>query len=733
MTIKRLLIANRGEIAIRIIHACRDLDITSIAIYSPVDSLCQHVVLANESYQLNVNESNPAVGPYLDIDNIISICKQHNIDAIHPGYGFLSENAVLALQCELNNIQFIGPSSKLIEMLGHKINCKHIVQQCNIPTVPGSSSALHTYNDIVNCVQTLQFPILLKSTNGGGGKGIRFVYNMSELEESYNTCVNESIQSFGSTSIFVEQLIQQPKHIEVQILADQYNNIISLGERDCSAQVNNQKIIEISNAPNLSVQLKQQLIADSIKICQHIKYINACTVEYLVDTINKKYYFLEINPRIQVEHCVTEQTTGVDIVQTQIHIANGLSLKQLNLSSIDLTASHRLYSIQARVNITAPGKLQVYNVPTHKDIRIDDYAYNNYTVLPFFDSLLCKVIATGTSYQQAYSRLYHALCAMKILGVQTNINTLLNVIDTNEFHSNTIYCTYIQQHQSQLDQPNKRLQHLQSAFKLSATQSQSAQKKNEPVIPGTHIRSTLSALVNEVNVNVNDTVYVGDVIAVVSAMKMQTTVKSHVTGCIKHIYVKPNQLVEQDDILVTIDCAGIDQSTVSANKRINRLTTHVTQQHDGWSSHMNQIKYRQQLIHSGDPNGMTRQQQAGKLHVRQRIDLLLDQDSFRELGSIAAGSTKYNKADPTKLDSLIAANVVIGFGTINQGSKKVVVNGDDFTIRGGHSDGSIYRKSLYAEQLAREHRIPMIRLLDGSSGGMYIHESINIHNILRVH
>jgi len=367
MKIKRLLVANRGEIAIRIFRAATELNIETIGIYSYEDRYSLHRYKCDESYL--VGEGKSPVDAYLSIEEIIDLAKSKHIDAIHPGYGFLSENPLFAKKCEEAGIIFIGPHSSAIEIFGDKLRAKKIAQDLSIPTIPGSKECITSINELKEFANQFGYPILIKATKGGGGRGIRVVENASDLESEYLMAKSESLKAFGSDEIIAEKLVKNPKHIEVQILGDKFGNYIHLFERDCSIQRRHQKVVEIAPSLNIPQDILESIYADSIKFAKATKLYNAATFEYLVDEDKQHYYFLEVNPRLQVEHTVTEMITGIDIVQSQIKIASGQLL--LDFIGTQDNIAKKGYAFQCRITTEDPqnnffpdtGKIEAYRSP----------------------------------------------------------------------------------------------------------------------------------------------------------------------------------------------------------------------------------------------------------------------------------------------------------------------------------------------------------------------------------
>ena len=437
---KKILVANRGEIAIRVFRACSELGIRSVGIYSKEDKYSLFRTKADESYL--IGEDKGPIDAYLDIDGIIKLAKDKKVDAIHPGYGFLAENAEFVRKCEENGITFIGPSADIMNMMGDKINSKKIAQAVNVPTIPGVNKPIKTSEEAIKVAEQIGYPIILKASNGGGGRGMRIVYEESKLPLEFETVCSESKKAFGEDVIFIEKYISDPKHIEVQVLGDKYGNIVHLYERDCSVQRRHQKIIEYAPAFSLSKQLRENICNDALKIAKHVGYVNAGTLEFLVDSTGE-YYFIEMNPRVQVEHTVTEMITGIDIVQSQILIAQGYKLdsNKINIKSQDDIKTIG-YSIQARITTEDPdnnfmpdtGKIQVYRTGSGFGIRLDGgNGFTGSEISPYYDSLLVKTISFDRTFEGAINKVTRSIEELRIRGVKTNIGFLKNVLSNPTF------------------------------------------------------------------------------------------------------------------------------------------------------------------------------------------------------------------------------------------------------------------------------------------------------------
>ena len=447
---KKILVANRGEIAIRVFRACKELGIRSLAIYSEQDKTSLFRTKADESYQIGKNKT--PVEAYLAIDEIIKLAKKKNVDAIHPGYGFLSENAQFAKKCEENGIAFIGPTSKIISSVGDKISSKIVAQAANVPTIPGVEQAIKSDSEAVEFANSCGYPVMLKASAGGGGRGMRIVQNEEELIRNFHEARSEAKKAFGIDDIFIEKYIDSPKHIEVQILGDKYGNIVHLFERDCSIQRRHQKLIEFCPSISLSQEKRLEICNDAVKLAQHVGYINAGTVEFLVDK-DMNHYFIEVNPRIQVEHTITEEITGLDIVQSQILIAQGYSLDSNEISiKSQQDIQPRGYAIQCRVTTEDPinnfapdtGRIEVYRTGSGAGIRLDGgNGFTGSIISPYYDSLLVKLTSRARTFKDAIRKSKRSINELKVSGVKTNASFLLNVLNTPEFEQGICSTSFI--------------------------------------------------------------------------------------------------------------------------------------------------------------------------------------------------------------------------------------------------------------------------------------------------
>ncbi|MBD9359164.1 acetyl-CoA carboxylase biotin carboxylase subunit [Methylomonas fluvii] len=451
--LRKILIANRGEIAVRIIRACAEMGIRSAAIYSEADRFALHVKKADESHYIG---SEPLAG-YLNIYGLVDLALRTGCDAIHPGYGFLSENAQFAKACQERGLVFIGPSAEVIQRMGDKTEARSAMIAAGLPVTPGSDGNLDSVEHALQVAEQIGYPIMLKATSGGGGRGIRRCDNPNELRQNYQRVISEATKAFGSADVFLEKCVVNPIHIEVQVLADHFGNTIHLYERDCSVQRRNQKLIEIAPSPQLDEAQRQYLGGLAVMAAKAVGYTNAGTVEFLLDT-NGRFYFMEMNTRVQVEHTITETITGVDIVEEQIRVAAGLPLRFKQEEIV-----RRGYAIQFRVNAEDPknnflpsfGHISRYYAPGGPGVRTDTAIYTGYEVPPFYDSMLAKVIVSAMTWEDAINRGERALKDMGLFGIKTTIPYYLKILGHPDFRRGRFNTGFVEANPDLINYSNK--------------------------------------------------------------------------------------------------------------------------------------------------------------------------------------------------------------------------------------------------------------------------------------
>jgi len=700
---KRALISNRGEIAIRIARSATALGMESVGVYPAIDALSLHTRCMTESHEIGTAQD--AVGAYLNAEALIQIAKASGCDCLHPGYGFLSENAPFAQLCAAEGITFIGPP----------------------PAVPGSAAPLGSALEAQELANDLGYPVMLKAAAGGGGRGMRVVERAEQMAEAFERCSSEAQAAFGNGSVFIERLVARPRHIEVQILADSCGNVVHLHERDCSVQLRHQKVVEVAPAPGLETDLRQKMLNDAITLVQAASYVNAGTVEFLVLPETGEYFFIECNPRIQVEHTVTEQVTGIDLVEAQFHIAAGATLASLGLGDQYAVGAPRGFAVEARVVAISTGSLTAYKEPSGVGIRVDACGYLGYAPPPQFDPLLAKLICTSRSYAAALERTLHALDEFHIGGLQTNLHQLRAILSHPSVQAGDARTSLL----AEVPEINQASFSAAEGSALALLQQQAA--KMGGATPAS-IRSSQSATTDmpalemaqgqvavecpvessvvEIRVHEGDSVSQGDILLVVSAMKMETLLTASCAGIVTAL-----QPLQAGDSVAAGQVVAVVSPALSRPAQGSSEQSSNTTSEQPWEFLLEEVRVLQNFAKqrlepgSNDP-GVVRQRSRGKLTCRERIELLLDEGSFREVGSVA-GFASYD--EDGAITGFTPANSVGGWGKIDR--RSVIVCADDFTSRGGHADGAIAAKSGYLDRLATEMCMPSLRLLDGSSGG----------------
>ncbi|MBT5191210.1 MAG: ATP-grasp domain-containing protein [Rhodospirillaceae bacterium] len=721
---KRVLIANRGEIAIRIAKAAQGLGMESVAIYAPVDALSLHTRMTTEARAIGQEGGQDPVSAYLDGAAIIAAAKEMQCDCIHPGYGFLSENANFAAMCAAEGITFIGPSASALQLFGDKVTARALAQSCGIPVVSGSAAALTSSDEAREFANGIGYPVMLKAAAGGGGRGMRAVGSEAELAEAFERCQSEAAAAFGDGSIFIEKLVERPRHIEVQVLADIKGQTVHLHERDCSVQIRNQKVVEIAPAAGLDDAVRQSMLDDAIKLVKAADYVNAGTVEFLVSPESGSYHFIECNPRIQVEHTVTEQVTGIDLVETQFHIAAGATLASLGLGDQAAIGAPRGYAIQTRVVAQGGGTITGYKEPSGPGIRVDACGYLGYTPASQFDPLLAKLICTsnaGSALASAVDRTLAALDEFHIGGLPTNLVQLRAILEHPDLRIGDARTSLMAENPDLSEAAAQQAggeavsfleQQAAALIGPGAGRARAQFESNLPPLElgnnGTGLECPMAGSVLEWSLVEGARVHAGDTLLVISAMKMEAAVPAPCSGTITAIQA----LVMGDEVVAGQVVAEITPDAGDAERDLATRDINET-----WTPVLEEVETLQQLAEdrlapgSIEP-GVVRQRSRDKLTCRERITLLLDEDSFREVGSIAGFATYDGDGN---VAAFTPANHVGGWGKI--AGRTAIVCADDFTSRGGHADGAIGSKSRYLDQLSLELQAPSIRLLDGSSGG----------------
>jgi len=723
---KRVLIANRGEIAIRVARAASALGVESVSIYAPADSLSLHTRVTTESRALKSQaSSSDPVRAYLDVEALIDVAKASHCDSVHPGYGFLSENPGFAQRCLEEGITFIGPRSETLALFGDKTKARELARSLGIPIIAGSPQALASAEDAMAVAKTIGYPIMLKAAAGGGGRGMRAVASADEMPAAFARCRSEAQAAFGDGSVFVEKLLARPRHIEVQVLADSHGHIVHLYERDCSIQLRNQKVVEIAPAPELEAGLRRRILEDAIRLARAAGYVNAGTVEFLVIPERGEHFFIECNPRIQVEHTVTEQVTGIDLVEAQFRIAAGESLNTLGIADQAAIEAPRGYAVQARIVAGGTGVLTAYKEPTGPGVRVDSCGYLGYAPPPQFDPMFAKLICQSNSTHSFASALDHTLRALDefhIAGLPTNLRQLRAVLSHPALRAGHARTSFFSEYPdlgglngasvsasgslALLEQQGAALRGGRAAFTLNGAHPASAGLTVPSGEEG--VECPMAGAIIEIPIEAGANVEAGATLMIISGMKMETAITAPCAGIVTNL--SPTEIGANVG-------AGQIIATIAPAKRGEEAASPRRHGEDTWAPLLADVQALQAIARrrfapdSKDP-GVIRQRSRGKLTCRERIDLLLDAGSFREVGSLA-GFADYD--DEGRVAGFTPANHVGGWGKIV--GRTVVVCADDFTSRGGHADGAIGGKSAHLDRLSIDLRCPSIRLLDGSSGG----------------
>ena len=578
--IKRLLIANRGEIAVRIIRACRELAVESIAVHSDADSHALHVVAADRAVAIGPP---PAAASYLSMARIIEAARATRADAIHPGYGFLSENAAFARACADAGITFVGPPADVIAQMGSKIEARRLVTAAGVPVVPGETPADQTDAGVQQAVDRVGLPALIKASAGGGGKGMRHVRERTEVLDGIQAARREATAAFGDGTLYIEKLVETPHHVEVQVFADNHGHTVHLFERECSVQRRHQKVIEESPSTILTPRLRARITSAAVAAAQAAGYRNAGTIEFLVEPSSSNFYFLEMNTRLQVEHPVTEQVTGLDLVRAQLLVAGGEALPwtQAAITQRGHAIEARVYAEDpARAFIPQAGILERYREPSAPGVRVDSGVVEGSEVTVYYDPMIAKVIATAETRPLAINRLAAALRAFDIGGVRTNLSFLVRILELDDFRNGAIDTAFLDRESARLTQSlsnqslsNQSLDHPQSPIpnpqSPSATASfdpwtGTATRAAKPIqtakartrrssAAGGSLIAPMPATVIKVNARPGDAVRKGDVVVLLEAMKMELPLRAAADAKVAAVNCREGELVQGDAVLVEFE------------------------------------------------------------------------------------------------------------------------------------------------------------------------------------
>ncbi len=727
MTINALLIANRGEIAIRIARAAAELGIRTVAIYSEDDAASLHLRRADEARPL----SGRGAAAYLDIEQIVTVAKQAGCEAVHPGYGFLSENAQFARRCAEEGLRFVGPSPEVLQLFGDKVQARALAKRNGVPVVRGSGAA-------VTLEQAQAFfsspgaggAMMIKAVAGGGGRGMRAVLHAEDVPKAYARCQSEALAAFGSGDVYVEQLVGSARHIEVQVIGDGSGAVSHLWERECTLQRRNQKLVEIAPSPTLPHVLRDRIAAAAVKMAAAVRYDGLGTFEFLVDAADHgaqaPFWFIEANPRLQVEHTVTEQVTGIDLVNAQLRVAGGASLAELGLTQHEIPEP-RGFALQLRINMESMdaqgnvrpsgGTLSVFEPPSGPGVRVDSFGYSGYTPSPSFDSLLAKLIVSSPSgrFPDAVARTYRALCEFRIDGVATNIGFLQNLLTRPDVVANRVHTRFVEEHMAALVEPDD-----DAHRKLYVPGAQPAPPEHAPghaaidvPVDTVPVLSPMQGAVVSIDVHEGDSVPAGAQVAVIEAMKMEHVVRAGEGGIVRLVAVAKGDMLAAGQPVAYIEPAEVGQQHAQHEEAADL---------DAIRPDLADVQQRHAIgLDDMRPDAVARRRKTGQRTARENIADLCDADSFIEYGALAIAAQRRRRP----LDELIrispADGLVAGIGSVNgarfdDDRARCLVMSYDYTVFAGTQGMMNHKKTDRMFQLAEQWKLPVVLFAEGGGG-----------------
>jgi len=767
MSLNNLLVANRGEIAIRVMRAAAELGIHTVAVYSDDDLHSLHTRKADRAVPLKASGAKA----YLDIERIVAIAKESQCDAIHPGYGFLSENGAFAQSCEEAGITFVGPRAEILELFGDKVQARAVAQRCGIAVMAGTSGA-------TSLAETKQFfrslgggsSIMIKAVAGGGGRGMRLVHHLNELEEAYKRCQSEARASFGNPEVYVEQLMPRARHIEVQIIGDGSGAVSHLWERECSIQRRNQKIVEIAPSPTLSEHMRARLTNAAVRMAEEVRYNSLGTFEFLVDATRGEgdpaSAFIEANARLQVEHTVTEEITGIDIVKAQLQLASGATLAELHLTQREIPPP-RGFAIQVRINMEsmAPdgsakpsgGTLTAFELPSGPGVRVDTFGYAGYTTNPNFDSLLAKLIthSPSASFADVVAKAYRALCEFKIEGVQANVSFLQSLLKHPEFIGNRVYTRFIEDNIAELlgadghkrlfferpaaaavptaARPGGRLAgvklgttdplavlHHGKSEGAPAAQNLEAQIPTaiSPDITGPEgtiaVAAPMQGTIVSLDVAEGDKVHAGQQLFVMEAMKMEHVIRAHVSGIVRQITVTKGDAVFEGHPLAFIEEADVGVAASAESQEIDL---------DHIRNDLREVQERHALgLDANRPDAVARRRKTHQRTARENVDDLCDPGTFVEYGPTVIAAQRRRRAIDDLVKNTPADGLIAGIGAVNghlfedKSKANCILMSYDYTVLAGTQGQQNHRKKDRMFEIAEKQRLPVVFFTEGGGG-----------------
>ena len=709
-----LLIANRGEIAIRIARACADLEIRSVAVFAEDDDASLHTRKAD----LAVPLKGRGVPAYLDMDQLIAIAAAQGCDAIHPGYGFLAENAEFARRCQAAGITFIGPAPEVLELFGDKAAARALAERCGVPLVAGINQAVSLEQALAFCAE--HGAVMLKALAGGGGRGMRAVFEPATLAEAYARCQSEAQAAFGNGALYIEQLVSDARHIEVQVLGDGSGAVSHLWERDCSLQRRNQKLVEIAPSPDLDSGVRDAMIAAALQLAADVKYCGIGTFEFLLDAAQPgRFYFMEANPRVQVEHTVSEQVTGIDLLHTQLKLVAGQSLAALGLLQPPAVQG---FAVQLRINLEtlhadgstrpAVGTLTAFDPPSGPGLRVDGYGYAGYPVSPSYDSLLAKLIAQGADYPAALRRAYRALSEFRLEGVANNLHLLQNLLRHPAVQRHQVNTRFVENQLTELLAPQPQA-HAHRYFAVSSA-SVAATLHSVDAPPGSvPLTTPNTGVLVCLEVAEGDAVAAGQSIAVLEAMKMEFVVKASHSGIVRALAAQPGDTLAEGQTLLFIEPAEVDGSAQHDEQSLD--LAHIR-------ADLAEVLERHALLTDARrPEAVAKRRKTGQRSARENLADLLDDGSFSEYGALALAAQRRRRSTEELLQLSPADGLIAGIGTVNAaafGSQaaRCMSIAYDYTVFAGTQGVINHKKTDRMLQLAEQWRLPLVLFAEGGGG-----------------
>ncbi|MBD3649182.1 MAG: ATP-grasp domain-containing protein, partial [Pseudomonadales bacterium] len=734
----KLLIANRGEIAIRIMQTAANLGIRTAAVFSADDEHALHAYRADEAWPL----PGEGASAYLDQDRIIEIAREHDCDAIHPGYGFLSENASFAENCARHGIRFIGPSPATLKLFGDKAAARRLSEEQGVPLVNGTDEAISLAEAGKFLASLDGRPMIIKAVAGGGGRGVRIVHSEDELSAAFERSASEARAAFGDDSLYVEEFMAHARHIEVQVLGDDNGTVIHLGERDCSIQRRHQKVIEIAPAPGLPEGLRDRIAAAAVKLAKAAGYQGAGTFEFLVDVDNDRFAFIEANARLQVEHTITEEVSDVDIVEAQIRIAGGESLEKIGLDPAPLA---RGFAIQLRINMEtmqqdgtarpSGGVLKSFNPPSGPGIRLDTFAYAGYATSPRFDSLLAKLIVhhRKDDFEQAISAAYRALCEFQISGVDTNIPFLQNLLSHEDVRAVRFHTRFADDNMESLTQDNEHHRHYaqveqiakarQAGAKLDSDdplgvldygrQTSRASATADESLDDSWVLSPMQGTIIEISVKPGDEIIAGQTLLIMDSMKMEHEIKAEFSGVVDRINVEPRETIYEKQPLLAIDAKDVSIDATQLEEEVDL---------DEIRPDLKEVADRRELtLDENRPDAVKRRHDKAQRTARENVNDLCDPDTFVEYGQLVLAAQRRRRSIDELIEKSPADGMITGVGSINgdlfdEPDNRCVVMSYDYTVFAGTQGGQNHRKTDRMIGVAEKGRMPLVLFAEGGGG-----------------